>query len=118
MARLSNRLGHNEAADLDLVASYNRPYWPAGERSLRNNSRLGPLRNAAGMRLTATAYRRSKTTSPAPEGLIPALPKPGEQPNRIMGGAPGRDEAGEMYWFVEAITSRQVVEASRPNARG
>jgi hypothetical protein len=49
-------------------------------------------------------------------GLIPALPKPSEQPNRIMGGAPGRDEAGEMYWFVEAITSRQVIEASRPNA--
>ncbi|HEV8570450.1 MAG TPA: hypothetical protein VGQ92_25730 [Actinoplanes sp.] len=67
IARLSNRLGPNEAADLDLVVSYNRPYWPAGERSLRDYSRLGPLRNAAGMWLAATAYRRSKATSPAPE---------------------------------------------------
>jgi hypothetical protein len=67
IARLSNRLGPNEAADLDLVVSYNRPYWPAGERSLRDCSRLGPLRNAAGMWLAATAYRRSKATSPAPE---------------------------------------------------
>ena len=100
--RLSAELRPNEAADVDLVVSYNKPYWPAGEQSIRDNSRLGPLRNGAGMWLTATSYRRSQTTYPAPEGLIPRLPKPGEEPNRIMGGAPGRDKNGEMYWFVES----------------
>jgi hypothetical protein len=67
-ARLSWELGPNEAADVDLVVSYSEPYWPAGERSLRDNSRLGPpLRNDAGLWLTATSFRRSQMTSPAPE---------------------------------------------------
>lgn len=63
------------------------------------------------------SYRRSQTKYPAPQGLILPLPGSGEEPNRIMGGAPGQDEAGDMYWFVEAITSRQIIEASRPNAK-
>ena len=108
-ARLSRPLAPNEAADLDLVVSYNEPYWPAGERSQRDNARLGPLRNDAGMWLTGTSYRRSQTEYPAPEGLVPPLPRFGEEPNRIMGGAPGQNPAGEMYWFVEAITSRQFI---------
>jgi hypothetical protein len=112
-ARLANKLGPNEAQDLDLVVSYGEPHWPAGEQSVHDNSRLGPLRNNAGMWLTATSFRRSQTTSPVPEGLNPRLPNPGEESNRIMGGAPAYEEAGEMYWFVETITSRQVVEASR-----
>ena len=85
---------------------------------MRDNARLGPLRNDAGMWLTATSYRRSQANYPAPEGAIPPLPRPGEEPNRIMGGASGHDGAGDMYWFVEAVTSREVIEASRPNARG
>jgi hypothetical protein len=110
---LASRLGPNEAQDIDLVVSYGRPLWPAGEQSVRDNSRLGPLRNNAGMYLTATSFRRSQTTSPVPNGLNSPLPKPGEEPNRIMGGAPAHDEDGEMYWFVETITSRHIVEASR-----
>jgi hypothetical protein len=116
-ARLVKSLGPNEAQDLDVVVSYDEPHWPAGDRSQLDNSRLGPLRNDAGMWLTATSFRRSQTTAPAPEGLIPPLPKPGEHPNRIMGGAPGRDDAGEMYWFVEGITSREIIEASRLSHR-
>jgi hypothetical protein len=115
-ARLSRELGLNEAADLDLIVSYDAPYWPDEHLTLRDNSRLGPLRNDAGMWLTATSYRRSEVTSPAPVGLTPPLPKPGDLPNRIMGAAPGRDETGEMYWFMETITSRQVIEASRLEA--
>jgi hypothetical protein len=116
-AGLVTKLGPNEAQDLDLVVSYGEPYWPAGEQSVRDNSRLGPLGNDAGMWLTATSFRRSQTTSPVPEGLSPPLPKHGEEPNRIMGGAPAYEEASEMYWFVETITSRQVVEASRVEQR-
>ncbi|MBL7256426.1 hypothetical protein [Paractinoplanes lichenicola] len=112
-ARLGSQLGPNEAQDLDLVLSYGEPYWPAGEQSVRDNSRLGPLRNSAGMWLTATSFRRSHMTAPAPEGLDPPLPQPGEEPNRIMGGAPAGEDDGEMYWFVETITSRQIIQASR-----
>ena len=46
---------------------------------------------------------------------MPPLPRPGDTPNRIMGGAPDQDETGEMYWFLESITSRQVIEATRLN---
>ncbi|GAB7048085.1 hypothetical protein [Catenuloplanes indicus] len=115
-ARLSRELGLNDAADLDLIVSYGTPYWPDEHRTSRDNSRLGPLRNDAGMWLTATSYRRSQMTTPAPEDLTMPLPKPGDSPNRIMGAAPGRDETGEMYWFVESITSREVIEASRLEA--
>jgi hypothetical protein len=111
--RLSRELGPNQAADVDLVVSYNEPHWPAGKQSLRDNSRLGPLRNDADMWLTATSYRRSQTTYPTPEALAPPLPKAGDEPNRIMGAGPIPEEAGVMYWFVETITSRHVVEASR-----
>ena len=99
-----------------MVVAYEQPYWPDGVGSLRDNARLGPLRNDAGMWLTATSYRRSQTKHPAPQGLVLALPGSGEEPNRIMCGGPGQDEAGAMYWFVESITSRQIIEASRPNA--
>jgi hypothetical protein len=112
-ARLTQQLELNEAADLDLVVSYDQPYWPQGEGSLRDNARLGPLRNDSGMWLTATSYRRSQTRHPAPEGVIPPLPRPDQQPNRFLAVAPGQDVAGDMYWFAEAITSRELIEASK-----
>jgi hypothetical protein len=113
--RLDRQLEPNEAADLDLVVSYNQPHWPHAEGSLRDNARLGPLRNDAGMWLTVTSYRRSQVRYPAPKGLILPLPRSDEQPNRIMSAAPSQDRSGNMYWFVEAITSRELIEASRPN---
>lgn len=112
-AKLSKQLQPNDAADLDLVVSYNQPYWPVGDRSLHDNSRLGPLRNDAGMWLTATSFKRSQVVHPSPKDLKPPLPAPGQDPNRILGGGPS-DHDG-MYWFLEAITSRQVIEASRPS---
>lgn len=114
-ARLSHQLPPNGAADIDLVISYGEPYWPHPENSIRDNARLGPLYNNAGMCLTATSYRRSQTTDPAPVGLVPRLPERGEDPNRIMGAAPGPAAPADMYWFVESITSRQVIDASRPS---
>ena len=114
--KLALPLEPNEAADLDLIVSYNEPYWPDREGSLRDNARLGPLRNAAGMWLTGTTYRRSQLKYPAPEGLKLPLPRPGEQPNRIMGGAPGQHGVDDMYWFVEAITAREMIAVSRQAA--
>lgn len=114
--KLSWELDPNEAADVDLVVSYNKPHWLGGERSLRDNARLGPLRNDAGMWLTATSYRRPQTQYPTPEGLAPRLPASDEDPSRILGCGPDRGSAGNMYWFVEAITSRQLIDASRQAA--
>jgi hypothetical protein len=97
---------------VDLVVSYGKPYWPDARGSLRDNARLGPLPNDAGLWLTATSYLRPQASYPAPEQLCPRLPEPGEEPNRITCGGLGPDGASDMYWFVETITSRQLIEAS------
>jgi hypothetical protein len=111
-ARLAKPLRPNDAADLDLVVSYNMPYWPHGAYSLRDNLRLGPLRNDAGMWLTATSFQRSQVACPSPMNLVPPRPRSGEEPNRLLCGGPG--DGDRMYWFVEVITSRELIEASRP----
>jgi hypothetical protein len=115
-ARLSQKLKPNDVADLDIVVSYDEPHWPNGIASLHDNARLGPLRNDAGMCLTATSFRRSETTDPTPPGLRLPLPKPGEEPSRITSGGP--DQVGGMYWFVEAITSRQFLEGVATDSGG
>jgi hypothetical protein len=74
--------------------------------------------NDAGLWLTATSYHRSQKMHPTPEKLTPQLPRPGERPNRIMCGGPGPDGVGDMYWFVETITSRELIEASVPRQEG
>jgi hypothetical protein len=111
-ARMAEVLSPNGAWDIDLVVSYGRPYWPDAVGSRRDNARLGPLSNDAGLWLTATSYHRSQTKYPTPENLPPRLPRPGEEPNRILCGGPGPDGVSDMYWFVETITSRQLIEAS------
>lgn len=90
-ARLPEVLPPNDARDVDLVVSYGKPYWPDARGSLRDNARLGPLPNDAGLWLTATSYLRSQAKYPAPEQLCPRLPEPGEEPNRITCG--GRRDA-------------------------
>jgi hypothetical protein len=87
--RQSEILPPNEAWDVDFVVSYDEPYWPKPIGSLRDNARLGPLRNDAGHWLTGTSFHRSQTTQPTPDGMAPRLPGPGEQPNRISCGGPG-----------------------------
>jgi hypothetical protein len=111
-ARMSQVLSPNDAWDIDLVISYDQPYWPNPRGSLRDNARLGPLPNDSGLWLTATSYHRSQKEYPTPEGLSPRLPQPGEEPKRIMCGGPGPDGFSDMYWFVETITSRQLMEAN------
>jgi hypothetical protein len=109
-ARLSKVLQPNEAWDIDLVVSYDKPFWPDSRGSLRDKARLGPLRNDAGLWLTATSYHRSQREYPAPEGLRPRLPRPDEDPNRMMCGGLGSNGTSDMYWFLETITSRQLIE--------
>lgn len=106
----SAHLGAGEVADIDLVVSYGEPYWPGGERSLLDNARLEPLKNDSGMWLTAVAFHRKQVSSPTPEDLTLPLPASAEDARRILGGGPVRDGDGDMYWFVEGITSRQYLE--------
>ncbi len=117
-ARLSEFLPPNHAWDIDIVVSYNEPYWPHPLGSLRDNARLGPLRNKAGLWLTATSYRRFQKNYPTPEELCLRLPGADEEPNRITCGGPGPDGANGMYWFVETITSRELIEASGTKPEG
>lgn len=117
-ARLSEVLSPNDAWDIDLVVSYGQPYWPEPFGSLRDNARLGPLPNDAGLWLTATSYHRSQTKYPTPDQLRPSLPRPGERPNRIMGSGPGPDGEASMYWIVETITSCELIDASAAQQQG
>lgn len=105
-------LNPNSAWDIDLVVSYGTPHWPDPEESERDNSRLGPLSNDAGMWLTATSYHRSMTTAPSPEPLALPLPQPGQTPQSILGAGPGPEGANDMYWFVEGITSLELMAAT------
>ena len=62
------------------------------------------------MWLTAVAFHRQQVSSPTPEDLALPLPAPAEDARRVLGGGPVRDGDGDMYWFVEGITSRQCLE--------
>jgi hypothetical protein len=117
-ARQAAVLPPNDAWDIDLVISYEKPYWPDSRGSLRDNARLGPLSNDAGIWLTATSYHRSQMKYPSPERLCPSLPQVGEEPSRIMCGGLGPNEASDMWWFVETITSRRIIEASAAALHG
>jgi hypothetical protein len=117
-ARQAAVLPPNDAWDVDLVVSYDKPYWPDSRGSLRDNARLGPLSNDAGIWLTATSYRRSQMQYPSPEKLCPSLPQAGVEPSRILCGGLGPNGADDMWWFVETITSRRLVEASAAALHG
>lgn len=108
--RLNALLRPNSAWDIDIVVAYGEPYWPDPDDSVRDSSRIGPLRNGAGMWLTATSYHRSQVLRPAPAKLQFPLPRPGEVPQSIMGGSPGPLGTGDFYWFVETITSREFLD--------
>lgn len=108
---LSAMLAPNSAWDLDVVVSYNQPYWPDAAISQRADARLGPLANSAGMWLTATSCHRLLKTSPIPEDLVMPPPEPGQTPNRILSGGVGPNGVDDLYWFVESVTSREAIES-------
>ena len=68
------------------------------------------------MWLTATSYKRSRTATPSPPALVLPMPAADEEPARIMCAGPGSKDGAGLYWFIEAITSRQLLEASGPTA--
>lgn len=103
-------LSPNEAWDVDLHVSYEEPFWPDPVGSHRENARVGPLRNGAGLWLTGTSYGMSRLKRPSPDQLEPPLPGHNEEASRIMCGGLDLTVPGGMYWFVETITSRGFVE--------
>jgi len=109
----------NQAWDVDLYISYTDPYWPAVFNKSSGDPRLGPIRNDEGHWLTGHSWLRNQAHSPTPPGIKPRLPRPDETPNRITCGGLGPRGRDDIYWFVEAMTSRQLMEnwdAERPNA--
>lgn len=107
---LHGPLEPNMAWDIDIVVSFDEPYWPDGKVTERNGSRAKPLHDGKSMYLTATSYKRSQSTYPTPAGLKPRLPRSEETPNRILCGGP--DELG-FYWFVETIASKEELERAK-----
>lgn len=113
---LNAALSPSSAWDVDLFVSYDKPYWPHAERSKADNAQLGPLQNDAGMHLTATSFHRTVTSEPAPDELVPALPQDNQTPNLLLCGGLDRRPQGaqDLYWFVETITSRELLQRSFP----
>jgi hypothetical protein len=105
------------AWDLDLVVSYHAPYWPDGDQTKADKARLGPLENDASMFLTVTSYHRTVESSPPPEGLVPGPPSDGETSNILMCGGIDERPDGEqdLYWFVETIVPRELLQRSFPD---
>lgn len=110
----------NQAWDVDLFVSYDEPYWPTAAFAKGvGDPRLGPLRNDAGHWLTGHSWVRHQSGTPTPATVLPRLPRVGETPNRITCGGLGPKGPDGIYWFVETITAREVMEnweQERPNA--
>ncbi|SDJ08355.1 hypothetical protein SAMN05444157_1648 [Frankineae bacterium MT45] len=105
----------NSAWDVDFVVSYDEPFWPHPIGSLRDNARVGPLRNESGLWLTGTSYHRSQVIFPSPAKLKPELPDLNETATQILTGGPGFGGVNDMYWFIESITARENVAAAASN---
>jgi hypothetical protein len=112
--RLTAPLSPNDAFDIDVFVSYDEPYWPHAEASLRRNARLGPLQNAAGLWLTATTWQRSQLKYPPPSFLYPRPPRSEETPELSL--TCGISRTG-LVWCVETITSTEHLEATGPVIR-
>ena len=98
----------NYAVDMDVVVSFRQPYWQGSWRSKRDNARLGPLRNVDGHWLTATMVHRWQSAVETPSQLQLPRVGHGDDPRPILAGG----TSGGLYWFVETITRRSVIEAS------
>lgn len=111
-AVLNTLLPPNSAWDVDIVVSYDTPYWPNAKSSARDSSRLGPLSNGSGMWLTGTSYHRSMTLSPTPEEVALPVPRSGQTPQFMLSAGPGPGGHQDMFWFVEGITSFELASAT------
>ena len=74
---------------------------------------MGPVQNESGLWLTAASVHRAEKMYPSPPGLVPRLPKLAETPNRLTCGGLGPAGENDMYWFVETVTSRELIDQWR-----
>lgn len=111
------QLGQNYGWDIDLVISYDKPYWIrdtfwSKQKQIGPDSpRIGPIKNDAGMYLTATSIHNSIVTSPAPaEHLLPR-PKSDEDAQVLTVGGFGEGKLKDLWWFEERIVSKDFMRA-------
>lgn len=110
--QLASDLKPNGVWDIDLVVSYDEPYWPHPWQTERDRSRLGPLRNNAGMWLTGTSYHDRHGSRHQPPSSLIRPPHPGEQPILFLAGGPGLNDPDDLFWLTETITGRDLLESA------
>jgi len=109
-AFLNSALPPDGVWDLDVYVSFGDPYEPdLAEQNPHGDPTLGPIRNEAGMFLTATSHHHSESLAPTPDGLLYAKPDQDEKPAFLFGGGIDHD----IYWFVHSIVSEELIERSR-----
>lgn len=113
--KLGTMLNANSAWDVDIYVAYDKPYWPMQLGRSHGDPRMGPVKNDSGLWLTATSVHRAEKMSPSPPGLVPRSPRRGETPNRFTCGGLGPKAENDMYWFVETVTSRELITDWRDN---
>lgn len=107
---LNSALPPDGVWDVDVFVSFGEPYDPdLSGLNPHGNPTLGPIRNEAGMFLTATSHHRSESSEPTPADLLYATPGTNESP-RFLFGAGMEDD---IYWFVHSIVSNGLIERSR-----
>lgn len=108
--RMATLVNPNSAWDVDIYLAYKKPYWPMQLAANHGDPRMGPVKNDVGMWLTAISVHRAEKLDPSPPLLVPRLPRLDETPNRLTCGGLGPDGENDLYWFVETITSRGLIE--------
>lgn len=109
--QLASALKPNAVWDIDLVASYKEPHWPNAWQTERDRSRLGPLRNSAGMWLTGTSYHDRAGSRYQPSDLQIRPPSPGEEPILFLAAGPGTQAPDDLYWLTETITGKGLLDS-------
>lgn len=109
---LETQIRPNYAWDIDLVISYDKPYWITDtfwskQKQIGPHSpRIGPLKNNAGMYLTATSIHRSLVTDPGPSEHLLPRPRNNKDAQALTAGGFGEGKLKDMYWFEERVVSK------------